>query len=222
MGRKHKSSRTRRNVATTATPKPASTPTAGGSDSSGSSGSKGGAPPGCPPTDAELRAIVRGADALVMRAGRTLLARILRGSRAQEVLERGWQRLPVYGSLAGLSIRAIRDRIDWAIAHGFLQIERDRGAPLLCLGPAGWELDRAIFVEEILDDFAGKAAEPYQLGDYMYLQEINPEILVQVLDEIRRRDAHDYAPVLRAWRGFAAPPVQRRIDRVLAALKPQA
>ena len=91
---------------------------------------------------------------------------------------------------------------------------------LLCLGPAGWELDRQIHVDEILADFAAKARERYQLGDYMYLQEMNPEILVQVLDEVRRRDAIELAPVLRAWRGFATPPVRRRIDRVLAILDP--
>lgn len=179
-------------------------------------------PPPAVPTDAELRAIVRGADALVMRAGRTLLALILKGSRAQSVVERGWDRLPCYGALRHLSIKAIRGRVDWAIAQGFLQLERDRGADLLCLGPAGWELDRQIYVEEILRDFAAKAAEPFQLGDYMYLQEINPEILAQVCDEVRRRRRLALVPVLRAWRGFAAPAVQRRIDRVLHALTPGA
>ncbi|MHC5019758.1 MAG: RQC-minor-1 family DNA-binding protein [Planctomycetota bacterium] len=174
------------------------------------------------PTDAELRAIVRGADALVMRAGRTLLALILKGSRAQSVVERGWDRLPCYGALRHLAIKAIRRRVDWAIAQGYLQLERARGADLLCLGPAGWELDRQIYVEEILRDFAAKAAEPFQLGDYMYLQEINPEILAQVCDEVRRRRRVALVPVLRAWRGFAAPPVQRRIDRVLHALAPEA
>jgi hypothetical protein len=170
------------------------------------------------PTDAELRAIVRGADVLVMRAGRTLLALILKGSRAQSVLERGWNGLPVYGRLRGLAIRDIRARIDWAIAQGYLQIERARGADLLCLGPAGWDLDRQIYADEILRDFAVKAAEPFQLGDYMYLQEINPEILTQVLDEVHRRRATPLLPVLQAWRGFAAPPVQRRIDRVVRVL----
>jgi hypothetical protein len=174
------------------------------------------------PTERELRAIVRGADALVMRAGVARLGLILKGSRAAEIRQRGWDRLPVYGLLADLPLAAIRARIAWALDHGYLQIVRDRGTPLLCLGPAGWELDRHLYVEEILADFEQKAAEPHHLGDYMYLQELNPEILVQVCDEIRRRDAPALAPVLRAWRGFALPPVQRRIDRVLAAFEPRA
>ncbi len=170
------------------------------------------------PTDAELCAIVRGADALVMRAGRSLLVLILKGSRAQSVRERGWNRLPVYGALGHLAIKAIRERVNWALEHGYLQIERDRGANLLCLGPAGWDLDRQMYADDILRDFEVKATEPFQLGDYMYLQEINPEILTQVLDEIRRRRWLSLVPVLRAWRGFAAPPVQRRIDRVVGVL----
>lgn len=174
---------------------------------------------GVAPTDAELCAIVRGADALVMRAGRTMLALILKGSRAQGVRERGWEGLPVYGALGHLAIKAIRQRVDWAIAQGFLQIERDRGANLLCLGPAGWELDRQIYAEEILHDFEAKAVEPFQLGDYMYLQEINPEILAQVLDEVRRTRAVHLVPVLSAWRGFANPAVRRRIDFVADVLQ---
>ena len=171
------------------------------------------------PTDTQLRAIVRVADAIVMRGGRALLARILKGSTAREVRAAG---LPAYGALRGLPLAAVEARIDWAIRSGYLQIETHTGRPLVCLGPAGWELDRAIYVEEILADFRRKLAEPHQLGDYMYLQEINPEILCQVLDEIRRQDAADFAPVLRSWKGFALPAVQRRIERVLAALEPRA
>ena len=174
------------------------------------------------PTDTELRAIVRVADAIVMRGGRALLARVLKGSTAREVRAAGWPGLPAYGALRGLPLAAVEARIDWAIRSGYLQIETHTGRPLVCLGPAGWELDRAIYVEEILADFRRKLAEPHQLGDYMYLQEINPEILCQVLDEIRRQDAADFAPVLRSWKGFALPAVQRRIERVLAALEPRA
>ena len=184
--------------------------------------SGGSARPPEPPDEGQLTAIVRAADVLVMRASCHGLARVLKGSRAGDVLARGWHRLPVHGILQYLTVDEIRDMIDWAVAQGYLQLVRERGRWWVCLGTPGWELVRQLYVDQILADFARKAEEPHQIGDYMYLQEINPEILVQVCDEIRRRDTPAFAPVLRAWRGFALPSVQRRIDRVLAAIEPRA
>ena len=39
--------------------------------------------------------------------------------------------------------------------------------------------------------------------------------MTMVLDEVHRRRVRPLLPVLQAWRGFAAPPVQRRIERVV-------
>lgn len=178
--------------------------------------------PAVAPSEPELLAIVRAADVLVMRASCAGLARVLKGSRASEVVARGWHRLPVHGILSDRTLDEIRGMIDWTVAQGYLQLVRERGVWWVCLGSSGWELVRQLYVDQILVDFAQKAEEPHQLGDYMYLQELNPEILAQVCDEIRRRDTPGLAPVLRAWRGFALPTVQRRIDRVLAAIEPRA
>ncbi|MCI0343647.1 MAG: hypothetical protein L0216_21285 [Planctomycetales bacterium] len=173
------------------------------------------------PTEPELLAIVRGADVLVMRGGLRLLSLVLAGSRSKEIAARGLEKLPVFGALRGRTLREIRRRLEWAVRAGFLQLRFSGAKTLLALGPDGWELDRAIYVEEILKDFEQKLLEPHQLGDYMYLQEIHPEILEQLLDEVRSRDLSHLAPVLRNWKGFAATKIQRRIERVLAALEPK-
>jgi hypothetical protein len=46
-------------------------------------------------SEADLHTVLRGADDLIARGGRTLLMRILRGSRNKEVLERGLNESPV-------------------------------------------------------------------------------------------------------------------------------
>jgi hypothetical protein len=45
----------------------------------------------------EIVAILRGADDLIMSGGRSLLAKVLKGSRAKKVLGLGLDASPVYG-----------------------------------------------------------------------------------------------------------------------------
>ena len=48
----------------------------------------------------EIRIILRGADDLIMSGGRTLLARILKGSREKKILELEFDHSPAYGPSA--------------------------------------------------------------------------------------------------------------------------
>ncbi|GFP24523.1 hypothetical protein HKBW3S09_01990, partial [Candidatus Hakubella thermalkaliphila] len=61
----------------------------------------------------EIRAILRGADDLILRGGRTLLAKVLKGSCAKEVLDLALDKSPVYGFYRDLSPEEILARIDW-------------------------------------------------------------------------------------------------------------
>src|SRR5512137_2802993 len=79
----------------------------------------------------ELRAILRGADDLIMQGGRSLLVKVLKGSRAQEVLKLGLDQSPVYGYYRQLSPEEILARIDWVIEAGYLDIQYDGRLPLL-------------------------------------------------------------------------------------------
>lgn len=47
----------------------------------------------------EIKAILRGADELIMSGGRNLLAKILKGSKEKKILERQLDDCPVYGIL---------------------------------------------------------------------------------------------------------------------------
>lgn len=68
--------------------------------------------PGRPLPASELAAILRGADPLVMRGGRTLLAHVLRGSRQKKVLELGLDRIPVHGFYRGVAEEEVFAKID--------------------------------------------------------------------------------------------------------------
>jgi hypothetical protein len=97
-----------------------------------------------PLSDEEIRIILRGADDLIMSGGRSLLARVLKGSRQKVIFEKELDRSPVYGAMPGLSIDEITRRIDWMIEEGYLAIEYDYRLPLLKYTSMGWAIERDI------------------------------------------------------------------------------
>src|SRR5688572_8054917 len=97
----------------------------------------------------EIKAILRGADDLVAQGGRTLLCKVLRGSAAKDVTERGLQRNPAWGFHRELRPDEVLARIDWMILHGYLRIEYFDRLPLLCYTPAGLEIE----IDTITDEF---------------------------------------------------------------------
>ena len=60
----------------------------------------------------EISTILRGADELIMNGGRTLLARILKGSREKKILELELDLSPAYGAFRDLTIEDITACID--------------------------------------------------------------------------------------------------------------
>ena len=71
----------------------------------------------------EIKAILRGADDLIMRDGRSLLAKVLKGSKEKRVHELSLDKSPVYGYFKNLTIEEITAKIDWLIVNGYLRIE---------------------------------------------------------------------------------------------------
>jgi hypothetical protein len=78
-------------------------------------------------TGAEIVSILRGADTMIARGGRTQLAKLLKGSRAASVLDHGLDRCPSYGFYRDLPLDDVMRRIDWTIAQGYLQRRCGRG-----------------------------------------------------------------------------------------------
>ena len=67
-----------------------------------------------------IKMILRGADDLIARGGRTLLCRVLKGSKEKNVLEFNLDRSPAYGYFNDLSNEEVLGKIDWLIKNNFL------------------------------------------------------------------------------------------------------
>ncbi len=167
----------------------------------------------------DIVAILRGADELIMQGGRSLLAKILKGSRAKRVLELGLDRSPVYGYYAHLPLKNILARIDWVIVNGYLAIEYDYRLPLLHDTEWGWAIERETYADELLrgfDEMLATNSKPY---DMFYLKDRSRDMIMLLLDKVEETGNKKYIPLLEAWAEIDYKKVRQRIGQVIRSLK---
>jgi hypothetical protein len=166
----------------------------------------------------EIKVILRGADDLIMSGGRNLLAKILKGSRAKEVLNLGLERSPVYGRYRQLSLEDILARIDWVILNGYLAIEYDYRLPLLRYTEAGWEIEKETYADELLRGFDDVLASGQRPFDMTYLKDRNRGLIMLLLDKVEATCDPKYVPLLEAWEQVDYKKVKQRIRHVIQRL----
>jgi hypothetical protein len=166
----------------------------------------------------EVTAILRGADELILRGGRTLLTQVLKGSRARQVLEPGLDKSPVYGYYAHLPAEEILARVDWAIVHGYLDIEYDYRLPLLVYTQRGWEIERETYAEELRHGFDALLAASTGPFDMRYLKDRPRDMILLLLDKVEQTRDPKYIPLLEAWAEVDYKKVRLRIGQVIGAL----
>jgi len=166
----------------------------------------------------EIRAILRGADDLIMRGGRNLLTRVLKGSRAKEVLEAGLERSPVYGYYRQLSPEEILARVDWVILNGYLTIQYDYRLPLLVYTPQGWEIERGTYASELLAGFDALLAAGSPGFKMDYLKDKPRDLILLLLDKVEVTGDRKYLPLLEAWERVDYKKVRQRIRQVIHRL----
>ncbi len=165
-------------------------------------------------TDEEIKAILRATDEIIATGGRSILAKILKGSKDKKVLEHGLDQCPVYGYYRELTLQQITNRIDWMIKKGYIEIEyRDR-LPMLIFSEIGWEIERETFAEELLQ----KLTELLQGKDYSFVQELkdrNRGMILLLIDKIRLTGNARFIPLLKFWKEIEYKKVQEKIQRTI-------
>ena len=63
----------------------------------------------------DVKAILRAADELIATGGRTMLTKVLKGSKDKKLLDHGLSQCPVYGFYRHLTLMEISQRIDYVI-----------------------------------------------------------------------------------------------------------
>jgi hypothetical protein len=167
----------------------------------------------------EIATILRGADGLIMSGGRSLLAKVLKGSRAKKVLELGLDKGPVHGRYAHLTIEEIQARIDWTIVNDYLEIEYDYRLPLLRYTERGWVIERETYANELLQGFDEMLAAGSGPFDMSYLKDRARDMILLLLDKVEETCDRKYIPLLEAWAEIDYKKVRQRIRQVIDSLK---
>ena len=167
----------------------------------------------------EIKAILRGADDLIMRGGRNLLAKILKGSRDKKVFELNLDRSPVYGYFHHLTVKEITQKIDWVIVDGYLAIEYDYRLPLLIYMPKGWKIEMDTYSDELLQGFNEMLEGGAKHFLMIYLKDKNRELIWMLLDKVEATGDSKYIPLLESWEKVDYKKVRQRINKVIDSLK---
>ena len=173
---------------------------------------------GVVPAD-DLKAILRGADELIMSGGRTLLAKILKGSKDKKILELGLQDCPVYGAFAGLSIDAVLGQIDNAISEGYLSYEYDGRLPLLVYTEKGWEIEQETYAEELLQKLRTLAEGGESTFDVATLKGRNRGMILLLLDMIEAQADERFIPSLQKWSDVEVKKLRQRIAAAIRSIE---
>jgi len=163
----------------------------------------------------EIVAILRGADDLIMRGGRTLLAKVLKGSREKKILELSLDKSPVYGFYKHLTVEQILARIDWVILEGYLGLEYDYRLPLLVYTGKGWQIEKDTYSDELLDGFDEMLNSGADYFNMRYLKDKNRELIWMLLDKVETSGDRRYIPILEAWGKIDYRKVGKRIRHVI-------
>lgn len=167
----------------------------------------------------DIRTILRGADDLIMSGGRTLLAKILKGSREKKILELELNNSPVYGAFSERSIEEITSRIDWLITNDYLDIEYCYRLPLLVYTRRGWAIEREIYTDELIQHINEWLSDAKLTPGIGWLNDNNREVLSLVLVRIEASQDPKYLPFLKIWAAGSSQKLTRQIRGVIGRLR---
>ena len=161
----------------------------------------------------DIRMILRGADELISTGGRSMLAKILKGSKDKKIFEYKLNECPAYGYYQDMKLDDISKCIDWMIKEDYLRIEYDYRLPLLVFSEKGWQIEKETFAQELyqrmcLDVEEKKARVIFEM------KEVNRQVVMRVLDKIEKEGTEEFLPYLEAWKMLEVKKVAARIAEV--------
>lgn len=161
----------------------------------------------------DIRMILRGADELISTGGRSMLAKILKGSKDKTMFKYKLNECPAYGYYQDMKLDDISKCIDWMIKEDYLRIEYDYRLPLLVFSEKGWQIEKETFAQELyqrmcLDVEEKKARVLFEM------KEVNRQVVMCVLDKIEKDGTKEFLPYLEAWKMLEVKKVAARIAEV--------
>ena len=165
--------------------------------------------------------ILRGADELISTGGRSMLAKILKGSKDKKILEYKLNECPAYGYYHDMKLDDISKCIDWMIKKDYLRIKYDYRLPLLVFSEKGWEIEKETFAEELCQRFCLDIKEK-NARVIFEMKDVNRQVVMLVLDKIEKDGTEEFLTCLEAWKLMEVKKVAVRIAEVENTIKNRA
>ena len=166
----------------------------------------------------DIRMILRGADELISNGGRSMLAKILKGSKDKKILEYKLNECPAYGYYHDMKLDDINKCIDWMIKKDYLRIKYDYRLPLLVFSEKGWEIEKETFAEELYQRFCLDIKEK-NASVIFEMKDVNRQVVMLVLDKIEKDGTEEFLNSLEAWKLMEVKKVAVRIAEVENTIK---
>ncbi len=170
-------------------------------------------------SEGDKRAILRAADEIIAQGGRTLLAKILKGSREKKVLQLGLDNCPVYGYFKSEKLEEVMEKIDWMIDYDFLDIEYSGKLPMIVFTERGWQVEANQRADEFLREWEQCLEQGISHPDMSYLKDRNREMIFLFLEKVKETRDNRYIPYLKAWAEIDYKKVKAKIKEVIKALE---
>ena len=169
----------------------------------------------------DIQMILRGADELISTGGRSMLAKILKGSKDKKILEYKLNECPAYGYYHDMKLDDISKCIDWMIKKDYLRIKYDYRLPLLVFSEKGWEIEKETFAEELYKRFCLDIKEK-NARVIFEMKDVNRQVVMLVLDKIEKDGTDEFLICLEAWKPMEVKKVAARITEVENTIKNRA
>jgi superfamily II DNA helicase RecQ len=165
-------------------------------------------------SEAEIVTILRAADPIIGSGGRTLLAKILKGSKDKAVLSREFDKNPCYGAFSDKSIQLIINMIDRCIIDSFLKIDYEGKMPVLVFTDKGWSIEKEVYADELLEQMLDDTARGKT--DFIdRMLSVNPVCVLLALDKLGHVEESKLLDALRKWQPLAQGKVKKRLNAIL-------
>ncbi len=166
----------------------------------------------------EIKHILRAADEIIGIAGRSMLAKILKGSKDKKLLEYSLDKCPSYGYYSNKTIAQITEIIDWMILNKYLRITYNERLPMIAFTELGWELYKPIYANELIGRMISKdISNLNKLVNEM--KDVNREVVILLLDIIVENNLMDTIEFLVKWKQSAYKKVAKKIRYALKQLE---
>lgn len=170
------------------------------------------------PSD-DIRAILRAADDIIFSGGRSLLVKILKGSKDKKLLGMKLDESPAYGYYEELTLAEIQGRVDWMIDRRYLAIDYDGKLPLIVYTAKGWAIEIETITDEIIADFDVHLASDDRPYDMNYLKDRDREMILRLIEKIEATGNKLYIPILEDWAAIDYRKIRKRLNQAIRKLR---